>query len=405
MKISKYNVVYISVIIIPLFFILRNINIFSNSIYSFIFKEFAYLFVFSFLFFIDIKNNNYKLKRIYLNINIFIYFLFILVGILSLILKSNFIQLYSLKYYIYDFLFYFYISIMLYKLKLIDYFFNYYIKIFILISFGALFQLLFINFNIIDITFFEKFYNIPVYKTRATFFITNPNLLALLLTICLILLNHLKKHIIFYNILIFITILLTGSRLFTLISFIIIFKRFFKYIQIKNYYRYINIFFLFFPFFIILLLNLNISHRLYNSIINYGADPRFEIWLTIIKNNFNGYEYLIGNGFGNIGSFLGVENSLNIPVYFQNKLYLNKINYIDNTFLTIFNETGLIGISLFILFLFLNLIKPFKISNKYSYTSFYSQLTIILASFFGDVLFSFPILFIYLLMINYHYYE
>src|SRR5690606_2448936 len=116
--------------------------------------------------------------------------------------------------------------------------------------------------------------------------------------------------------------------------------------------------------------------------------------------NISGISLLIGNGFGNIGTYYGIENSIDQEVIFNGWLYLSKISFIDNLLLTIFNESGIIGFMCYFLFILMNLYTHFSNHNKRPSpllkSSITIQIIIIIASIFGDVFYSYPILFFYI---------
>lgn len=386
---------------IVVYFLLRNVAIIplSGPISATIFRELIIiLLVLLIEFYSRTKARSFVVTPGFLSSSVIAYLMFLATGVLSLgislITTSKYSQIIALKYYIFDF---FIISYFVYKIydyvpikKLYDYTF----KLGCFLAIAGILQLIMTKLGIVSLETIRQIYFIPVFETRISSIITNPNLLALILLISLSINYDKRTTYIFLNFVILIAIMLTGSRLYSLIAGVVFL---FKYLNSKRAIG--SMILVFIPLFIYSVSNFSIHDRMIETINRRGIDPRYAMWETVLDKNIKGLSLFIGNGFGNIGTYYGIENSIDHEVIFNGKIYLSKISFIDNSMLTMLNESGIIGLSFFLLFILVNLYVKFSDYKKnlspLSKASLTIQIIIIIGSIFGDVFYSYPILFFY----------
>ena len=396
MKIKVNKLLNWYIYIIPIFFLLRNMNLFPNSFYAgFILKEVVSV-VLAFIGILIFTVNRKTVKLFNLpKLSLLFYSLFIVAGLVSSIYFFKINVVIALKYYLFDFL----ITLISVSV-LIEYsnkrsLYNAIIRIAVFFSIGAILQYIVLNLNIISFDKLQSYFQIKIFLTRASFILTNVNLLGLFLLISLVLSFHKKELLIKFILLA--GIIVTGSRLYLFLGILIFLASvFYQYKKPMN--RIILVAF-WASTIVFILFQVSISSRIKSSIED-KKDPRFIIWGEVIKYNFETDHYIVGNGFGSIGTYYGVTSQIDRPVIYNNEVYAKSIKYTDNQFITIFHETGILGLLFFLLFLLSNLIYSVKfLSNDEYIINILLQFVIFIAALFGDVFFSFPILFIYILSI------
>ena len=230
--------------------------------------------------------------------------------------------------------------------------------------------------------------------TRPASFVNNPNTLAYMNMVAIIISVILKKGR-FLIPLLFVSTLLTGCRSAVLLGpFAIIITMY-----VKNKINIINI------IFATLLLvvgggSLNkyfpVIYERFISLL-YNGDPRLVMWQSVITylSDNSLLSLLFGLGIGNIGSYGPHVNA--IPVYIPGICDLEGLAYVDNYYLMIMVELGLIFLISFSTYFTLCLSKAVTLIGKGELyrCNFGVTIFIFLISFFADTINSFPINFFF----------
>ncbi|KXO13733.1 hypothetical protein AKG98_2305 [Moritella sp. JT01] len=392
-------VIYIYFVLTGFFLFLKNTSLFFGESESLagIFRELTLLTLIGTMVCVIYLSKKKKIKC-YLSVWNVSYLFVLIIGVSSLLYKmlegGNYGQLFSLKNYIYDVLFNLLLAMLLvnYYSKVKFYKSLYYFALFLAV--GAILQK-FVLSSYIDLS---EVYRTTVFYTRISFIANNPNHLAFLLTIGIAANNKKDTSALVGCLVLTFACFLTGSRLFSLICLLFLF---FKVWSMRHIVVYVLGLLL--PFLVWVMFgsfNLTALDRIAGSVANSGNDPRYALWSEAINYSAdNIFLVLFGNGFGYIGRYLGVKNELDIPVFYNNEIYVNTITYLDNTFVSLYMDVGLVGLLVFLFMLTVNLFFVNVKGSRVRTCDLGVQLIIILSSFFGDSFFSFPVLLIYLVSI------